>query len=181
MAHPKAFTLLELMLIVGIVSFITVSSLTGFLVSSERLKFQNEVQNLQSTISTQKAQGLNNTDENTVYSLDIDQEKIILNQTNTSTQQVDSNLYKINTEEITLSNFNAKQTTSSWQTITSPEINITINTENRTCSITNTSTQEEYLILHIPISRPTETTPSKHLYIHRENCLIESLNNQIQT
>jgi prepilin-type N-terminal cleavage/methylation domain-containing protein len=176
----KALTLIEVMLVISIISLVTISSLTGFQVSSSRLKFQNQTQSIQSTITTHRAQAFNNKEDNIQYNIQITPNQITNSILNTSTQDQTTKNFEIPSTEVTLNTFNAKSTTSTWQTITNPNIQITINSSTRECQIQNTTTNENYLILHIPITKPNQTTPSKHLYIQRENCLVETLNTQIQ-
>lgn len=176
----KALTLIEVMLVISIISLVTVSSLTGFQVSSERLKFQNQTQSLQNTITTHRAQAFNNKEDNLSFTLQITNSEIITSILNTTTQTKTANTYQVNPSEITINSFNAKSPSNQWQTLNSPNLEIQITSDTRDCIITDNKTNQNYLILHIPIAKPTETTPSKHLYIQRENCLVETLNTQIQ-
>lgn len=177
--HKKGVTLIELMIVVSIISFITISTLTGFMVSSERLKFQNQLQTLESFISSHKATAFNDTTSTKTYEIAINTTEIDVTTTDKVSNNIDFNqTYTIPQEDLILEDFNVRTTNSIWTEIPAQTLQISIDSQQRICNITNGT--DQYILAHIPIRKPDEATPSKHLYIHRQNCLIESLNNQIQ-
>jgi len=175
------------MTVVGIVSFITISTITGFQISSQRLNFQNQLQALQSFITSHKAAGFNDTSDNNDYTVNIEQTSVNARVLNSTTGlNTSEKTFLISDEEMIFQNFNVRNSESVWeslctqnaQQIDCADVDISIDPQQRVCNISSDGT--DYLTLHIAINKPDELTPSKHLYIHRENCLIESINNQIQ-
>lgn len=180
--HKKGITLLELMLVVAIISFISISTITGFSVSSERLKFQNQLNTLESFLTSHRAKGFNDTTGNNDYSIIINQNQIQAISADAITGVKSPNpplTLNIPNEDMNLLQFNGRSTNSSWAPIpNNQKVEIKINSQQRLCQIFYNN--QELLILHIPISKANQNQASKHLYIHRSNCLIESLNDQIQ-
>jgi type II secretory pathway pseudopilin PulG len=170
------------MLVVGIVSFISISTLTGFSISSERLKFQNQLSTLESFITSHRAVAFNDSTDNNEYTIILNQESIQANSTDSISglpNPNSPNILNIPSEDLELLQFEGRSIDSNWNLIPSNQsVTITINPEQRICEITTNN--EELIIIHIPIRKPNEIDPSKHLYIHRSNCLIESLNEKIQ-
>lgn len=181
--HKKGVTLIELMLVVSIVSFISISTITGFTVSSERLKFQNQLNTLESFLTSHRANGFNDTTGNNDYSLLINQTEVQAITADSITGELNPDpapVFSIPSEDLVLEQFNSRSTDSNWSPIpTAQNVEININSQQRLCEISTAG--NDLLILHIPIRKPNETEASKHLYIHRSNCLIESLNDQIQS
>lgn len=180
MKTQKAFTLIELLLLVSLVAFITVTSLTGFLISSERLEFQNQSSDIQNILTTHRAQAFNNSQNNLQYKTNISTTEIstFIEDTESQTQTTQQTLTF--QDPILIKQFNAKPLNQTSWTKSNSNFEILINSTTRKCEITSPSQPNtEFTILEIPIYKTDQATPSKFLYIHRESCLIETLNTQI--
>lgn len=181
----KGFTLIELLLLVSIISFITISSLAGFSVSSNRLKFQNQSNNLKSTLDSIRNEAFAETNPDVEYITNIKNDSISAGYLNNKTTEKSEVTNSQITTPLEIHEVYLKPISQDWQEIDLRKnpfpIQITYNSKNRKCYIRHNETGPNQLIqIHIPLyNTESPSTPINHLYINRENCLSELLSQPI--
>lgn len=179
---PKGFTLIEMLLIVTVIGIIAVSSVAGFLVSSDRIQFHNQASDIKTSLTLSRTIAFNNTDQDIEHSLVISKDGLTTLEENTQTNEKPNIVEELDftlSGEIQINEIKGyNNSTNTWESLPD-RTDVTFNSLINKCNIENSTNNKEYLILQIPVIQQATNTTSKYIYLYRENCLIEMLSEEI--
>lgn len=192
----KGFTLLEILIVMAVMSFATVSLVTSFGQSQERVEFQQKANEIASSISAARASAVSNdsgSDNVRIVTLELGGNQIVSyieNGTNNEyTSEVDtlikeltlSDIAEINSADVLRKVTVDGMVTSEWIPVEQPFIRLFFYPSTNSCDFTlnanisgelTVNSNDSMIILNI--NRPEED-PVRFLSFHKKSCLPELL------